>query len=177
VKLIESLKKRLDLYHTFLRTELSSHITEEHSQTATHCLHYLFGCSENESFGAHNFNESGCFSTHVMDCGDCNERFKIEKDLELLCSKVNDSQLIVQKWDKYFGHLIRKTLQKTVYSKWLKQLNGHNGLIITDLKMKMQYQKSREPQAEWFGKRGNSFITIILVYKTSSDSEVFIEYF
>lgn len=73
------IKLRLDNYHKFLRTDLNSHLTEDHSDHATHCLNYLFGCSKNE-FGCHNEKESPCNGKeYKLTCSECNERFYIEK--------------------------------------------------------------------------------------------------
>jgi len=43
--------------------------------------------------------------------------------------------------------------------------------------MKLLYTSSREVQRNWFGKRGNSYLGLVFIYKLSdTDEDIYIEY-
>ena len=83
--------------------------------------------------------------------------------------------------DKYYGHLIRNHIQRGAYKDYLDRLDGTNVLVFTDFKMKILYQKMQGTSTRllrnYFGKRGNSDLGIVFVYKNTRESDLCVEYF
>lgn len=69
-------KKNWILFTNFSVHILPSHLSDEHSEHATHCIPYLFGM---------------CNSEHTMTCLECNQRYHIQEEIEEMTKNMNDA--------------------------------------------------------------------------------------
>lgn len=171
-EMVGSFKKRLSKLNTFLRTQLDSHLSENHSPEAMHCIAYLTSVVlvVQEFFAILKVNVM--IWSIKMNCESCNERFYIQSEIQEIIDKgkpPNSFQTRLDKcfdhMDKYIGHLIRSHIQKKAHNRFLSKLNNKNVLVIMDFKMKFQWKILKEEQSSYFGKSGNSILGLVFLYK------------
>ena len=119
-------------------------------------------------------------------CDVCLERFTLFDDLHatISASKLTHSskchfqeQLaqIQAKLHLYIGHLVRRKYQRYRFMREIEELKPGRTLAVCDYMMKLLLQKFREPQRDWYAKKGVSVHGSMFFYKSSDSSEIEIE--
>lgn len=121
-----------------------------HSDIRQHCLKLAFG---------------NCKEEHFESCTDCNKIFTVLNDIEgttpKLSAKIN---LAKRKFFYFLTHCVRKYyLDKQFEIKKNSIVNTNNALIIQDYKMKILPHSAREVKDQWFGKKGWTLLTMLVI--------------
>ena len=166
--LIENLKRA----RFYLKSDYKVHVKRS-SQIADHCCVYALSDSKKSEF------IQECDHDHDESCIECSnltntlkqiEQFikETEKDEELLDRALTRFQTYRESIEAWKGHLLRSINQDLCRENLLEKLSDDEIYLNLDWAMKFLPMKSREPQSEFFGKRGISW-HITVVMKTDSN--------
>lgn len=114
-----------------------------------------------------------CFS----ECDACIERFHLFDDLHatILSTKlsydrkeyyVKSIQKIQENLQAYIGHLVRGKYQRMKFMKEIELLQPGETIAVSNYMMKLLLQKFREPQRDWYAKKGVSVHGTMFFYKS-----------
>jgi hypothetical protein len=81
--------------------------------------------------------------------------------------RIKQCQELIEEWKK---HQIRSIHQATALEQALNELDDSSVLLISDWAMKFLPQHYREPQREFFGKRGMPWHLIYVIRRTPTTS-------
>ncbi|CAF1548365.1 unnamed protein product [Adineta ricciae] len=171
-RLIENLKRA----RFYLKSDYKVHISRS-SNVADHCCVYALSDPKNRDFA------QDCDHQHDEFCIECsnltdtlNEIEKllgeIGKDKDILDRALKKFQLYRESIEAWKAHLLRSINQDLCRENLLDKL-AHNEIYINlDWAMKFLPVKSREPQSEFFGKRGISWhISVVMKNGTSIEDD------
>ena len=154
---------------------LSSFTTElkAHSTCAFHCMEWLL-------------NDNATCNNHAALCPECIERFTLFDDLNasVYVSNLHTNQKkyyqdqfkqIQQKLDLYVAHLVRGKYQRMQFMNEIDRLETGEAVVVCDYMMKLLLEKFREPQRDWFGKKGVSVHGSMFFFKSEESSDIQVE--
>ena len=131
---------------------LSTFMTElqTHSTCPFHCMEWLL-------------NDKPTCNNHSQ----CIQRFTLLDDLNasVYASNLHVSQKkyyqdqfkqVQEKLDLYIAHLVRGKYQRMQFMHEIDRLETGKAVVVCDYMMKLLLEKFREPQRDWFGKKGVS---------------------
>ena len=162
-RLIENLKRA----RFYLKSDYKVHVTRS-SKVADHCCMYALSDSKNRDFA------EDCDHEHDESCAEClnltgtlNEIERLleetEKDEELLDRDLTKFRSYRESIEAWKAHLLRSINQDLCRENLLDKLSDDEIYLNLDWAMKFLPVKSREPQSEFFGKRGISWhITVVM---------------
>ena len=156
-RLIENLKHA----RFYLKSDYKVHVTRS-SNIADHCCIYALTDPKKGDFAQdcdHENDESCVECSNLTSTLNEIERFieKIETDKELLdraLEKFRSYREFIETWK---AHLLRSMNQDLCLENLLRKLSNNEIYLNLDWAMKFVPIKSREPQSEFFGKRGISW--------------------
>ena len=161
-RLIENLKRA----RFYLKSDYKVHLTRS-SNIADHCCIYALSDPKKGDFA------QDCDHEHDESCVECSnltstlneiERFieETETDKELLDRALEKFRLYREFIEAWKAHLLRSMNQDLCRENLLRKLSNNEIYLNLDWAMKFVPIKSREPQSEFFGKRGISWhITVV----------------
>ena len=162
-RLLENLKRA----RFYLKSDYKVHVTRS-SSIANHCCIYALSDPKKQDFAQE------CDHEHDDSCAECSnltstlneiERLlnETEKDHELLdrtLKKFRSYRECIEAWK---AHLLRSINQDLCREKLLDKLSHNEIYLNLDWAMKFLPAKSREPQSDFFGKRGISWhVTVVM---------------
>jgi hypothetical protein len=165
------LKQDIKALKLHLRNEFSTHLKEE-SSCIQHCIR-------------HALSESPCDHSHTESCLPCSSITKVSNDVtdwistdaksdhslkEEIEHDVNQSLEKISNWR---NHILRNVNQESCKSDFLRNIQDHQVLLISDWAMKYLPHTFREAQSEWFGKQGISWHVICAMIKNDDPLEKF----
>ena len=167
-RLIDNLKRA----RFYLKSDYKVHVTRS-SNIADHCCAYELSDPKGHNFAQH------CDHKHDELCIECSnltntlnetERFiETKTDKELFDRAMKKFQLYRECIESWKAHLLRTVNQDLCRENLLDNLSNDEIYLNLDWAMKFPPVKSREPQSEFFGKRGISWhITVV----TKNDATV-----
>jgi hypothetical protein len=171
-RLIENLKRA----RFYLKSDYKVHVTRS-SNIADHCCIYALSDPKKRDFA------QGCDHEHDESCSECsnltgtlNEIKRLleetEKDEELLDRALTKFRSYRESIEAWKAHLLRSINQDLCRENLLDKLSNNEIYLNLDWAMKFLPVKSREPQSEFFGKRGISWhITVVMKNDASADDE------
>lgn len=138
--------------------------TISHNSCIDHCLLFAFG---------------ECTEKHYIRCEGCKEFFDFFDDLKLLLDSGIQEQLIEiqEKLKYYLAHQTRKVYLNAQYKMILGQLDQEGAILICDYKMRILPRSARETKEEFFGKRGWTLHTILVLTLATEDNSLEISAF
>ncbi|CAF4228289.1 unnamed protein product, partial [Rotaria sordida] len=171
-RLIENLKRA----RFYLKSDYKVHIARS-SNIADHCCIHALSDPKGRNFSQE------CDHEHDESCIECSnltstlneiERFieKTETDKELLDRALIKFRLYRESIEAWKAHLLRSINQDLCRENLLDKLSNDEIYVNLDWAMKFLPVKSREPQSEFFGKRGISWhITVVMKNDASTGNE------
>ena len=116
-------------------------------------------------------------------CEVCVERFNLFDDINatIMTSKLDSTRKIhylnkIRKVQEnlrsYIGHLVRGKYQRMRFMHEIEELKPGKALVVCDYMMKLLLQKFREPQGDWYAKKGVSLHGRMFFYKRSESSDI-----
>ncbi|CAF4367213.1 unnamed protein product, partial [Rotaria magnacalcarata] len=156
-RLIENLKRA----RFYLKSDYKVHVRRS-SDIADHCCAYALSDLKGQNF------VQDCDHEHDQSCIECSnlsntlnetERFikETETDEELLDRAVKKFQSYRESIEAWKAHLLRSINQDLCRENLLNKLSNDEIYLNLDWAMKFLPVKSREPQSEFFDKRGISW--------------------
>ncbi|CAF2500113.1 unnamed protein product [Rotaria sp. Silwood2] len=171
-RLIENLKRA----RFYLKSDYKVHVARS-SNIADHCCVYALSDPEKRDFA------QDCDHEHNESCAECsnltitlNEIEQLleetEKDEELLHRTLKKFRSYREAIEAWKAHLLRSINQDLCRENLLDKLSNDEIYLNLDWAMKFLPIKSREPQSEFFGKRGISWhITVVMKNDASAEDE------
>ncbi|CAF2082378.1 unnamed protein product [Rotaria magnacalcarata] len=171
-RLIENLKRA----RFYLKSDYKVHVRRS-SDIADHCCAYALSDLKGQNF------VQDCDHEHDQSCIECSnlsntlnetERFikQTETDEELLDRAVKKFQSYRESIEAWKAHLLRSINQDLCRENLLNKLSNDEIYLNLDWAMKFLPVKSRQPQSEFFDKRGISWhITVVMKNDESFDKE------
>ncbi|CAF1490257.1 unnamed protein product, partial [Rotaria sordida] len=171
-RLIDNLKRA----RFYLKSDYKVHVTRA-SNIADHCCAYALSDPKGRSFA------QDCDHEHDESCIECLnltstlneiERFieETETDEELLDRAMKKFQLYRESIEAWKAHLLRSINQDLCRENLVDKLSNDEIYLNLDWAMKFLPIKSREPQSEFFGKRGISWhITVVMKNDATVENE------
>ena len=161
-RLIDNLKRA----RFYLKSDYKVYVTRS-SNIADHCCAYALNNPKGHNFAQH------CDHKHDELCIECSnltntlnetERFiETKTDKELFDRAMKKFQLYHECIEAWKAHLLRTVNQDLCRENLLDNLSNDEIYLNLDWAMKFLPVKSREPQSEFFGKRGISWhITVVM---------------
>ena len=162
-QLIENLKRA----RFYLKSDYKVHVKRS-SNIADHCCIHALSDPKGASFAQE------CDHEHDESCIECSNLTrtlhrieelieKTETDEELLDRALTKFRSYREAIEAWKAHLLRSINQDLCREKLLEKLSGDEIYLNLDWAMKFLPVKSREPQSEFFGKRGISWhITVVM---------------
>ena len=169
-RLIENLKRA----RLYLKSDYKVHVAR-FSSVADHCCVYALSDQKKKDFAYE------CNHDHKEICSECSNVTSTldeieclletsETDDELLDRSLSKFRLYRESIEAWKAHLLRSINQDLCREELLDKLASDEIYINLDWAMKFLPVKSREPQSEFFGKRGISW-HVTVVMKTASSQE------
>ena len=169
-------------FDSFLRrsTILKGHLLldfttnlQTHNTCPFHCMTLLL-------------NEKACCQDHNRVCNDCAERFTLFDDLEATVfastlsttrKRYYQEQLrqVQEQLDLYIAHLVRGKYQMMQFIKEVDELKAGKAVVVCDYVMKLLLHKFREPQKDWFGKKGVSVHGSMFFFRSHDSQDIQVE--
>ena len=153
---------------------LSKFITELESESNCpfHCMSWLL-------------DESGSCE-YSSECSVCIERFHLFDDINatILSTQLSNDRKayyvksihkVQENLQAYIGHLVRGKYQRMRFMKEIEQLQPGETIAVSDYMMKLLLQKFREPQRDWYAKKGVSVHGTMFFYKSSDSGQIEVE--
>ena len=174
-------EKKLEQAKRYLKTDYKVHCKEESSPCADRCRVFALSNASDEAF------KQDCEHWHNLQRDMCENLKSVVHEIEV--SVKNENQTIPfysqeQQEDIFYGsfqaknnifdwkaHILRSENQDLAKQDVLKSLDEASALITMDWAIRLQCQKYREKQSEWFGKRGLSWHVSSVVAKTGQAEE------
>ena len=161
-RLIDNLKRA----RFYLQSDYKVHVTRS-SNIADHCCAYALSDSKGHNFAQH------CDHKHDELCIECSKLTNTLKETERFIETKTDKGLFDRAMKKFQlyrecieawkAHLLRTVNQDLCRENLLDNLSNDEIYLNLDWAMKFLPVKSREPQSEFFGKRGISWhITVVM---------------
>ncbi len=176
---MRELKKSLEAAKNYLTGAFLEHVAEpDGSQCPYHCVKFALSdpCDERlQELCTHEHN-LGCYSCEamtdhfqqlIMTINECEGLSEEEKD-----DLKYDVDVAVDSVKRWKDHILRSKQQDKARLNAINSLNETTGLIIYDWAMKIEPRKYREPQKDWFGKRGMSLFGCTLLLRNSETGKV-----
>lgn len=165
---LDNLVKRCKILKGHLLSKFSSEL-QQHSACPFHCMELLL-------------NEKSSCKNHHEICQECIQRFTLFDDLlaTINVSSLNPARkkyyrelfIILQgNLDLYIAHLVRGKHQRTQFMKDIEELKPGHAIVVCDYMMKLLLEKFREPQRDWYGKKGVSVHGSMFFFKTKESGE------
>ena len=119
-------------------------------------------------------------------CDICIERFNLFDNLltAVSCCKLPGTRKmyyaskvikVQSNLDLYIGHLVRGKHQRSKFLEEIEHLQPGKAVAVCDYMMKLLLQKFREPQRDWYAKKGVSLHGTMFFYKTPGADEIEVE--
>ena len=110
-------------------------------------------------------NEKACCKNHNQVCDDCAQRYTIFDDLQvtIFASSLSISRKyyyqeqvrkVQEQLDLYIAHFVRGKYQRMQFMEEVEWIKACKAVVVCDYMMKLLLHKFREPQRDWFGKKG-----------------------
>ncbi|RHZ49682.1 hypothetical protein Glove_518g18 [Diversispora epigaea] len=115
-----------------------------------------------------------CNELHNERCENCKQLFIVFQHLEQNLSSEHQQILeeSKEKFTYFLAHQAWKKYLNSQYKAQLLDLNEDGAIMIADYKMKILPKSAREKKQEFFGKRGWSLHTILVLTKKTNNIEV-----
>ena len=169
---VQKLKKRAKIFKGHLLWDFQHSLTAT-SDSPCHCMTWLL-------------EENADCKSHAELCNTCFERYLLFHDINAL---VNGSSLpesrkahyakqldrIKTKAQTYIAHLVRGKYQKLQFVKAINESSPGHAIAVCDYMMKLLMQKFREPQKDWYAKKGVSVHGCMFFYRSDTSSDIKIE--
>ncbi|CAF2990977.1 unnamed protein product [Rotaria sp. Silwood2] len=171
-RLIENLKRA----RFYLKSDYKVHVTRS-SNIADHCCVYALSDPEGRNFS------QDCEYEHDESCIECSnltntlneiERFieETETDEELFDRALKKFRSYRESIEAWKAHLLQSINQDLCRENLLDKLSNNEIYLNLDWAMKFLPVKSREPQSEFFGKRGISWhISVVMKNDAGVENE------
>ncbi|CAF4725241.1 unnamed protein product, partial [Rotaria sp. Silwood2] len=162
-RLIENLKRA----RFYLKSDYKVHVTRS-SDIADHCCIYALSDHKKSDFA------QNCEHEHDESCTECSNLTSTLNEIERLIEETETDKELLDRALKKFrsyresieawkAHLLRSINRDLCREKLLDTLSNDEIYLNLDWAMKFLPVKSREPQSEFFGKRGISWhITVVI---------------
>ncbi|CAF4680422.1 unnamed protein product, partial [Rotaria sp. Silwood2] len=162
-RLIENLKRA----RFYLKSDYKVHVTRS-SNIADHCCIYALSDHKKSDFA------QNCEHEHDESCTECSNLTSTLNEIERLIEETETDKELLDRALKKFrsyresieawkAHLLRSINRDLCREKLLDTLSNDEIYLNLDWAMKFLPVKSREPQSEFFGKRGISWhITVVI---------------
>ena len=162
---------------TILKGHLLSNFSSElktNNTCAFHCMAWLLN------------DKANCCKTHTQVCNECAQRFTLFDDLQatIFASTLSMSRKyyyqeevrkVQENLDVYIAHLVRGKYQRMKFMEEVNGLRPGKAVVVCDYMMKLLLHKFREPQRDWFGKKGVSVHGSMFFFKTEESEEIQVE--
>lgn len=76
---------------------------------------------------------------------------------------------------RYIAHLVRGKYQRKQFLKAINESTPGHAILVCDYLMKLLLQKFREPQKDWYAKKGVSVHGCMFFFRSEASSEIQIE--
>jgi hypothetical protein len=171
-RLVENLKRA----RFYLKSDYKVHVTRS-SSIADHCCVYALSDPKGRVFS------QDCDHEHDESCIECLNLTSTLNEIECLIEQTEKDQDLLDRALKKFrsyresieawkAHMLRSINQDMCRETLLDQLSDNEIYLNLDWAMKFLPVKSREPQSEFFGKRGISWhITVVMKNDPSVENE------
>ncbi|CAF5097862.1 unnamed protein product, partial [Rotaria sp. Silwood1] len=171
-RLIENLKRA----RFYLKSDYKVHVARS-SNIADHCCVYALSDPEKRDFA------QDCDHEHNESCAECSNLTRTLNEIERLLEETEEDEELLHRTLKKFrsyreaieawkAHLLRSINQDLCRENLLDKLSNDEIYLNLDWAMKFLPVKSREPQSEFFGKRGISWhITVVMKNDASAEDE------
>ncbi|CAF1457032.1 unnamed protein product [Rotaria sordida] len=171
-RLIENLKRA----RFYLKSDYKVHVARS-SNIADHCCVYALSDPEKRDFA------QDCDHEHNESCAECSNLTRTLNEIERLLEETEEDEELLHRTLKKFrsyreaieawkAHLLRSINQDLCRENLLDKLSNDEIYLNLDWAMKFLPIKSREPQSEFFGKRGISWhITVVMKNDASAEDE------
>ncbi|CAF3693675.1 unnamed protein product [Rotaria sp. Silwood1] len=171
-RLIENLKRA----RFYLKSDYKLHVMRS-SNVADHCCIYALSDPKEHTFA------QDCDHEHDESCIECSNLTNTLNDIERVIKETETDQELLDRALKKFrayresieawkAHLLRSINQDLCRENLLDNLPNNEIYLNLDWVMKFLPVKSREPQSEFFGKRGISWhITVLMTGKANAKDE------
>ncbi len=179
-ELCKRFQAKLDKMKAYLKTDFIAHAQGEEGEHACahHCPLYVLSAA-----GKQKLSED-CPHSHDLQCTDCEEIESLFSELQGAIQAVGlsgqvyedlqyDLKEAVNSIRLWKAHTLRAQQQSKARSAAMEQLDSESCLLIYDWGMKFLPMRYREPQKEWWGKRGLSIFGLALITKSEADQEIF----
>ena len=131
-------------------------------------------------------NDNATCNNHAALCPECIERFRLFDDLNasVYVSNLHTNQKkyyqdqfkkVQQKLDLYVAHLVRGKYQGMQFMNEIDRLETGEAVVVCDYMMKLSLEKFREPQRDWFGKKGVPVHGSMFFFKSKELSYIQVE--
>jgi hypothetical protein len=171
-RLIENLKRA----RFYLKSDYKVHVTRS-SNIADHCCIYALSDPKKQDFAQE------CDHEHDESCAECSNLTSTLNEIERLLNETEKNHELLDRTLKKFrsyresieawkAHLLRSINQDLCREKLLNKLSHNEIYLNLDWAMKFLPTKSREPQSDFFGKRGISWhVTVVMKNEANIPSE------
>ena len=160
--------KNFQMAKNYLRVNYKLHLKTA-SHVPDHCLTYALSDQDTEEY------RETCDHDHEMRCEDCERVKTTMKDFEEFLPNIEDDDLRMKQeaiymeartsLQRYKAHQLRTVNQDRARADILKELDFDEAFVILDWAMKHLPLKARETQADWYGKRGVSWMIAVVIMK------------
>jgi hypothetical protein len=170
--LTQALRKRLKGFRGHLLSEFQQSLSST-SNTPCHCMTWLLEaepkCKDHEEIC------NKCFERYLLfeDIQECVYHSNLPKERKVHYKELLDG--IELKSRMYIAHLVRGKYQKQEFLKAIRELRSGQTIAVCDYMMKLLLQKFREPQKDWYAKKGVSVHGCMFFFRSEDSSEIEIE--
>ena len=169
---VKGIRKRIKAFRGHLLSDFQTLLSIT-SNCPCHCMTWLL--EEN----------AGCESHREM-CDKCFERYLLFKDVATFINNTclpaerktyyqNLLESIGIKTQKYIAHLVRGKYQRQQFLKAINESRPGHAIVVCDYMMKLLLQKFREPQKDWYAKKGVSVHGCMFFFRCGTSSDIQIE--
>ncbi|CAF1452991.1 unnamed protein product [Rotaria sordida] len=169
------LQKQVDMGILYQKHGYSQHC-EEHAMCSYHCINFALSDPTIKEF------QSSCSTQHTERCTECDNILftlaeieyhisnviDLEYRQELLYDFHNASESIIE----LFRHILRGVCQDNEKTKIIKNLSLDSTFAVFDWGQKIVPQRYREPQREYYGKKGLSILVGSFVVRNGQMSTI-----
>ncbi len=176
---INDLGKKLELSKAYITWAFLEHVSEpEGSRCPCHCFKLGLSDPSDERL------VENCDHEHDQGCESCEQIVDTFEEIRRLIESTEkitneekadclyDLETSVVDVFKWKAHVLRSKHQDKARFSAVNLSDEKTGLIIYDWAMKIEPKKFREPQKDWFGKRGMSLFGCALLLKNSVSGKV-----
>ena len=169
---VKGIRKRIKAFRGHLLSDFQNLLSIT-SNSPCHCMTWLL-------------EENAKCKGHSEMCSKCFERYLLFQDVAMF---VNNTCLpkerktyyqnllgnIEIKTQKYIAHLVRGKYQRQQFLTVINESSPGHAIVVCDYMMKLLLQKFREPQKDWYAKKGVSVHGCMFFFRCGTSSDIQIE--